>query len=162
MLSTRIDQIVKRRQEAESGISRRIEKATTWKNYVEGLLSICKGKRATWNLVLQDSKSTDQALVLEEHLQSFVEQVKTLLDEELVRMGADIKVDGRVAVVIGKSELTGAKVVARELRGGASLVVAALAAEGITEIENVKYIDRGYESIERVLSLCGIDIKRKE
>ncbi|MDD6214272.1 MAG: UDP-N-acetylglucosamine 1-carboxyvinyltransferase [Firmicutes bacterium] len=82
--------------------------------------------------------------------------------EELVRMGADIKVDGRVAVVIGKSELTGAKVVARELRGGASLVVAALAAEGITEIENVKYIDRGYESIERVLSLCGIDIKRKE
>lgn len=82
--------------------------------------------------------------------------------EELVRMGADIKADGRVAVVIGKSELTGAKVVARELRGGASLVVAALAAEGITEIENVKYIDRGYESIERVLSLCGIDIKRKE
>lgn len=81
--------------------------------------------------------------------------------EELVRMGADIKADGRVAVVIGKSSLTGAKVVAKELRGGAALVVAALAADGVTEIENVKFIDRGYENIERVLSSCGIDIKRK-
>lgn len=82
--------------------------------------------------------------------------------EELVRMGADIQTDGRVAVVIGKSRLTGAKVMAKELRGGAALVVAALAAEGKTEIDNVKYIDRGYENIERVLSSCGIDIKRKE
>ncbi len=82
--------------------------------------------------------------------------------EELVRMGADIKTDGRVAVVIGKSSLTGAKVEAKELRGGAALVTAALAAEGITEIENVKYIDRGYERIEKVLSSCGIDIKRKD
>ncbi|MDD6735753.1 MAG: UDP-N-acetylglucosamine 1-carboxyvinyltransferase [Clostridiales bacterium] len=82
--------------------------------------------------------------------------------EELVRMGADIKTDGRVAVVIGKSKLTGAKVMAKELRGGAALVVAALAAEGTTEIENVKYIDRGYQSIEKTLASCGIDIKRKE
>ena len=82
--------------------------------------------------------------------------------EELVRMGADIKTDGRVAVVIGKSKLTGAKVMAKELRGGAALVVAALAAEGATEIENVKYIDRGYQSIEKTLASCGIDIKRKE
>ena len=82
--------------------------------------------------------------------------------EELVRMGANIQTDGRVAVVIGKSNLTGAHVVAKELRGGAALVVAALAAEGTTEIDNVKFIDRGYESIERVLSACGIDIKRKE
>lgn len=80
--------------------------------------------------------------------------------EELVRMGADIKVDGRVAVVIGKSRLTGANVVAKELRGGAALVVAAIAAEGTTEIENVKFIDRGYERIEKVLSSCGIDIRR--
>lgn len=80
--------------------------------------------------------------------------------EELVRMGADIKADGRVAVVIGKSNLSGAKVVAKELRGGAALVVAALSAEGITEIENVKFIDRGYEQIEKVLSACGLDIKR--
>lgn len=80
--------------------------------------------------------------------------------EELVRMGADIKADGRVAVVIGKSNLSGAKVVAKELRGGAALVVAALSAEGITEIENVKFIDRGYERIEKALSACGVDIKR--
>lgn len=82
--------------------------------------------------------------------------------EELVRMGADIKADGRVAVILGKSALSGAKVVAKELRGGASLVLAAMAAEGETEIENVKYIDRGYERIEKVLSSCGIDIKRRE
>lgn len=82
--------------------------------------------------------------------------------EELVRMGADIKTDGRVAVVIGKSRLEGAKVVAKELRGGAALVLAAMAADGVSEIENVKFIDRGYERIEKVLSSCGIDIKRKE
>ena len=82
--------------------------------------------------------------------------------EELVRMGADIKADGRVAVVLGKSALSGAKVVAKELRGGAALVLAAMAAEGETEIENVKFIDRGYEKIEKVLSSCGIDIKRRE
>ena len=82
--------------------------------------------------------------------------------EELVRMGADIKLDGRVAVVIGRSALTGARVAAPDLRGGAALVVAALAADGTTEIENVKYIDRGYESLENNLYSCGIDIKRKE
>lgn len=82
--------------------------------------------------------------------------------EELVRMGADIKADGRVAVVMGKSNLSGARVMAKELRGGAALVVAALAAEGKTEIENVKFIDRGYEKIEKSLSCCGIDIKRRD
>lgn len=82
--------------------------------------------------------------------------------EELVRMGADIKADGRVAVVIGKSALTGARVAAPDLRGGAALIVAALAADGTTEIENVTYIDRGYEAMEERLSSCGIDIKRRE
>ena len=82
--------------------------------------------------------------------------------EELIRMGADIKTDGRVAVVIGKSALTGARVAAPDLRGGAALVVAALAADGITEIDNIKYIDRGYETMENALSLCGVGIKRKE
>ena len=82
--------------------------------------------------------------------------------EELVRMGADIKVDGRVAVIQGVRRLSGARVVAKELRGGAALVVAGLAADGITEIENVKYIDRGYETIEIYLSTCGAAIKREE
>ena len=81
--------------------------------------------------------------------------------EELVRMGADIKVDGRVAVIQGVRRLSGARVVAKELRGGAALVVAGLAADGITEIENVKYIDRGYETIEIYLSACGAAIKRE-
>ena len=64
--------------------------------------------------------------------------------------------------VMGKTELSGANVIAKELRGGAALVVAAVCAEGVTEIENVKFIDRGYERIEKVLSSCGIDIKRRD
>ena len=82
--------------------------------------------------------------------------------EELMRMGADIKTDGRVAVVMGKTPLTGANVIAKELRGGAALVVAALSAEGETQIENVKFIDRGYDHIEKVLSSLGADIKRRD
>ena len=82
--------------------------------------------------------------------------------EELVRMGADIRVDGRVAVVCGVKALSGAKVVAKELRGGAALVLAGLSAEGTTEIDNIKFIDRGYEEIEKYLSVCGANIKREE
>ena len=82
--------------------------------------------------------------------------------EELIRMGADIKVDGRIAVVQGVESLDGAIVRAKELRGGAALVLAALAAEGETTVEDVKYIDRGYESMEKYLSSCGAKIQRKE
>lgn len=82
--------------------------------------------------------------------------------EELIRMGADIKVDGRIAVVQGVEGLGGATVRAKELRGGAALIVAALAADGVTTVEDVKYIDRGYESIEKYLSACGANIQRKE
>ena len=82
--------------------------------------------------------------------------------EELVRMGADIQVDARVAVVCGVERLSGAKVVAKELRGGAALVLAGLAAEGITEVENIKYIDRGYEDLEKYLGVCGANIRREE
>lgn len=82
--------------------------------------------------------------------------------DELVRMGADIRIDGRCAVVIGTDRLTGANVVAKELRGGAALVVAALAADGTTVIKNTKFIDRGYEHIEKNLALCGANIIRRE
>lgn len=82
--------------------------------------------------------------------------------EELIRMGADIKVDGRIAVVQGVESLDGAIVRAKELRGGAALVLAALAADGETTVEDVKYIDRGYESMEKYLSACGAKILRKE
>ncbi|MCC8169081.1 MAG: UDP-N-acetylglucosamine 1-carboxyvinyltransferase [Oscillospiraceae bacterium] len=81
--------------------------------------------------------------------------------DELVRMGADIKVEGRSAVVRGVERLQGANVVARELRGGAALVVAALAAEGITVITGTEYIDRGYENIEKYLLACNAKIARE-
>lgn len=80
--------------------------------------------------------------------------------DELVRMGADIKVEGRSAVVSGVKNLYGTRLVARELRGGAALVVAALGAEGTSEISGVEYIDRGYEEIEKRLADCNASIRR--
>ena len=79
---------------------------------------------------------------------------------ELLRLGANIKVEGRVAVVEGVQRLSGAPVEATDLRGGAALVVAGLAAQGTTEIFGIKHLDRGYESIEKSLSLLGAKIKR--
>lgn len=81
--------------------------------------------------------------------------------DELARMGADIRVTGRSAVVRGVNSLSGANVVAKELRGGAALVVAALAANGRTTICGTEYIDRGYENIERCLRQCGAKIRRE-
>ncbi len=80
--------------------------------------------------------------------------------DELVRMGADIKVEGKVAVIEGVKKLFGANVVATDLRGGAALAVAALAAEGETLLSNIKFIDRGYESIENQLQTVGAKITR--
>lgn len=80
----------------------------------------------------------------------------------LLRMGADIKVSGKVAVVEGRERLYGAKVSATDLRGGAAMVIAGLSADGITEISDIKHIDRGYESIENVLSALGAEIKRTD
>lgn len=78
---------------------------------------------------------------------------------ELIRLGASAKVEGRVCVVSGVERLSGAQVCASELRGGAALVVAGLAAEGTSEIGGVNFIERGYESIERDLRSLGADIK---
>lgn len=80
---------------------------------------------------------------------------------ELIRLGASIKTEGRVAVVQGVPRLSGAKVCAGELRGGAALVTAALAAEGTSEISGTGFIDRGYESIETALRSVGADISRR-
>lgn len=82
--------------------------------------------------------------------------------EELLRMGAKIKLEGRLAVIRGVKQLTGASVAARDLRGGAALVLAGLAAEGETIIHGVKHIDRGYENIEGKLAQVGALIKRIE
>ena len=79
---------------------------------------------------------------------------------ELLRLGANIKVEGRVAVVEGVRRLSGAPVEAADLRGGAALVVAGLAAQGLTQITGLKHLDRGYESIEKKLSMLGADVKR--
>ncbi len=79
---------------------------------------------------------------------------------ELSRMGAKIKVNSRVAVIEGVDNLSGANVKADDLRGGAALIVAGLAADGMTKISNINYIDRGYEKIEETLNLVGAKIKR--
>jgi UDP-N-acetylglucosamine 1-carboxyvinyltransferase len=80
---------------------------------------------------------------------------------ELKRLGANITVEGRLAAIAGPARLTGASVTATDLRAGAALIIAALAAQGETTIENLKYIDRGYENIEKKLQALGADIKRR-
>ena len=79
---------------------------------------------------------------------------------ELLRLGANIKVEGRVAVVEGVNRLSGATVEATDLRGGAALVVAGLAAQGTTEVTGLHHLDRGYECIERSLAQLGAEIQR--
>ena len=80
--------------------------------------------------------------------------------QELVRLGANIKVEGRRAIVRGKTPLSGAVVQASDLRASASLVIAALVAEGETIIDRVYHIDRGYERIEEKLKAVGAQMKR--
>lgn len=82
--------------------------------------------------------------------------------DELKRMGAQIKVEGRMAVIEGGIKLTGAPIKATDLRAGAALVIAGLVAEGTTELFNIKYIDRGYEDFEEKLRRLGADIIRKQ
>jgi UDP-N-acetylglucosamine 1-carboxyvinyltransferase len=79
---------------------------------------------------------------------------------ELMRMGADIRIDGARAIVTGKTRLSGATVIASDLRASASLVVAGLVAEGTTLIDRVYHLDRGYEKIEEKLRSVGAQIER--
>jgi UDP-N-acetylglucosamine 1-carboxyvinyltransferase len=80
--------------------------------------------------------------------------------QELARMGANIRIDGRAAIVAGKAALTGAQVIASDLRASASLVLAALVARGETMVDRVYHIDRGYENIEGKLSRIGAKVRR--
>lgn len=80
--------------------------------------------------------------------------------DELRRMGADISVDGKVAVIEGTGELMGAPVKACDLRAGAALIIAGLAASGITEIEDIFHIERGYDCMEGKLRVLGADIEK--
>ena len=79
--------------------------------------------------------------------------------DEFRRMGAQIQVDGKIAVIEGVESLTGAKIQACDLRAGAAMVIAGLAAQGTTEISCIHHIERGYEDIVRKLSGVGADIR---
>ena len=80
--------------------------------------------------------------------------------DELKKMGANIKVEGRVAIIDGSQKLTGAVVKATDLRAGAAMVIAGLVAEGETEITSIEHIDRGYPHIENKFKALGADIRR--
>lgn len=80
--------------------------------------------------------------------------------DELKKMGANIKVEGRVAIIDGVNKLTGAVVKATDLRAGAAMVIAGLVADGVTEITDIEHIDRGYPHIEDKFRALGADIKR--
>jgi UDP-N-acetylglucosamine 1-carboxyvinyltransferase len=82
--------------------------------------------------------------------------------EELRRMGADIRAEGNRLVVTGCKKLTGAPVMASDLRASAGLIVAGLAAEGMTQVQRVYHLDRGYERIEEKLRALGADVRRRQ
>ena len=79
---------------------------------------------------------------------------------QLLRMGANIQVDGKVAVIEGVKRLTGCEVKATDLRAGAALIIAGLVSDGVTTVENIQYIDRGYEDVVAKFTALGADIKR--
>ena len=104
------------------------------------LLSICKGT----------------SIIIETIFESRYKHV-----DELLKMGANIRIDGRMSVIKGVNNLNGAQVTARDLRGGAALVLAGLAAKGETIVTGLEHIDRGYYKLEEKLSMLGADIKRE-
>ena len=75
-------------------------------------------------------------------------------------MGASVKVEGNTAIITGVEKLTGARVSAPDLRAGAALVIAGLAAEGITIVDDIVYIQRGYENFEEKLRNLGAEIQK--
>jgi UDP-N-acetylglucosamine 1-carboxyvinyltransferase len=80
--------------------------------------------------------------------------------DELKRMGANIKVEERIAVIEGIKKLSGASVCASDLRAGAALMIAGLVADGYTDISDISHIDRGYEKIEQKFNFLGANIQR--
>lgn len=101
--------------------------------------------------------SSGSCMIVENLFESRFKQVP-----ELIKMGASIHIKDRIAIVKGVDKLFGADVIATDLRGSASLVLAGLSAEGYTTLNSTKFIDRGYERIEEELSQLGGDIKRVE
>ncbi len=101
------------------------------------------------------SKAKGTSVIVENIFESRFKHVP-----ELMRMGAKIKIEGKVALIDGSENLYGASVTAPDLRGGAALIIAGLGAKGETLIDGLWHIDRGYENIEDTLSALGADIKR--
>lgn len=101
------------------------------------------------------SKAKGTSMVIEN---IFEDRYKTC--EELNKLGAQIKIDGRAAVVEGVAELYGTQIEGHDLRGTAALIIAGLMAKGTTRIENIAYLDRGYEDICTVLRNVGASIRR--
>ncbi len=89
-------------------------------------------------------------------------EARFLHAQELARMGADITLDGNTAIIRGAPALTGAPVMASDLRASAALVLAGLAAKGETQISRIYHLDRGYESIEKKLSGLGAEVRREQ
>jgi UDP-N-acetylglucosamine 1-carboxyvinyltransferase len=81
---------------------------------------------------------------------------------DLIRMGADIKVEGRSAIIKGVKKLSAAPVMASDLRGGAALILAGLVADGTTELSRIYHLDRGYVNLEKKLTALGANIHRVE
>ena len=81
---------------------------------------------------------------------------------ELIRMGAKITIEGKMAIIKGVKRLSGAEVLATDLRGGAAMVIAGLQAKGKTKINNIEYILRGYENLDKKLNSIGANIKIEE
>ena len=94
------------------------------------------------------------------HIRESIFENRFMHAPELGRMGADIAIEGDTATVHGKERLTGAPVMATDLRASVSLVLAGLAARGETEVNRVYHLDRGFERIEEKLGRCGADIER--
>ena len=80
--------------------------------------------------------------------------------DELARMGADVRVEGNTAIITGVEKFSGARVCAPDLRAGAALVIAGLAADGITTVDDIVYIQRGYEDFEEKLRSLGAEIEK--
>jgi UDP-N-acetylglucosamine 1-carboxyvinyltransferase len=89
-------------------------------------------------------------------------EARFMFAQELARLGADLRTDGHHAVVRGRPALSGAPVVAHDIRAGAALVLAGLAAEGTTEVAESHHIDRGYPRFAESLAALGADVERVE
>ena len=98
--------------------------------------------------------------VIQKNIEEKIFENRFMHVPELIRMGANIEVSGRKAVISGVNGLKGAPVKATDLRASVSLVLAGLVAEGNTEIDKIHHIDRGYEDIIEKLTSCGAVIRR--